>query len=525
MAAPYNYTNDSINLEESTLNISALTTDALQFNTFGMNNGVVNIGSSDVDFETNTMGRITADEYNIIGNGNTVNLNGINLLNKPDTSIAVINIPFADESFASSVKYSGQESFETSIYKYGIAYNPKDGNMMFIRGGQYNSNTGSIEYPSNPSDQFNPSVMSTTAATQAGAVSTMIQTYNYAFQHSEHFMSLPNMTRMALLNKNKYALATSTAADVSPDADICFADNAANAWYKPYVSFESVPLKNGPKVSSITYGSLAGYDTPIKELRNGWSRTWSGYVGYNGAHQSYGGVSSYQNGGLLGGTLTMYKGNLFNATSLNVGASVSETSSMFGHDNATMLLAGVANRTGYNFEYKQGKYIVQPNLFVSYSFVNTFDYTNAAGVKISSDPLHSIQVAPGLRLMMNTKNGWQPYIAMNMVWNILDKSRVTADSVRLPEASVKPYFQYGVGLQKHFNDDFMAFGQVMVQNGGRNGVSLTAGLRWAVGQKDKHEKVQNDTKVVDVSNRKVIKQIDVAKKTSMTNVKGVVKQI
>jgi hypothetical protein len=54
---------------------------------------------------------------------------------------------------------------------------------------------------------------------------------------------------------------------------------------------------------------------------------------------------------------------------------------------------------------------------------------------------------------------------------------------------------------------------------------LTAGLRWAVGQKDKHEKVQNDTKVVDVSNRKVIKQIDVAKKTSMTNVKGVVKQI
>jgi outer membrane autotransporter protein len=221
----------------------------------------------------------------------------------------------------------------------------------------------------------------------------------------------------------------------------------------------------------------------------------------------------------------MYKGNLFNATSLNVGASVSETSSMFGHDNATMLLAGVANRTGYNFEYKQGRYIVQPNLFVSYSFVNTFDYTNAAGVKISSDPLHSIQVAPGLRLMMNTKNGWQPYIAMNMVWNILDKSRVTADSVRLPEASVKPYFQYGVGLQKHFNDDFMAFGQVMVQNGGRNGVSLTAGLRWTIGQKDKHEKVQNDTKVVDVSNRKVIKQIDVAKKTSMTNVKGVVKQI
>jgi hypothetical protein len=125
---------------------------------------------------------------------------------------------------------------------------------------------------------------------------------------------------------------------------------------------------------------------------------------------------------------------------------------------------------------------------------------------------------------MNTKNGWQPYIAMNMVWNILDKSRVTADSVRLPEASVKPYFQYGVGLQKHFNDDFMAFGQVMVQNGGRNGVSLTAGLRWAVGQKDKHEKVQNDTKVVNHNEKKVIKSISL-NKTSITKDKGVVKQL
>ena len=70
-----------------------------------------------------------------------------------------------------------------------------------------------------------------------------------------------------------------------------------------------------------------------------------------------------------------------------------------------------------------------------------------------------------------------------MVWNLLDKSKVTANDIRLPEMSIKPYVQYGVGIQKRFMDSFLAFGQAMIHNGGRNGISLTAGLRWQVGRK------------------------------------------
>lgn len=69
-----------------------------------------------------------------------------------------------------------------------------------------------------------------------------------------------------------------------------------------------------------------------------------------------------------------------------------------------------------------------------------------------------------------------------MIWNILDKSRVTANDVRLPEMSIKPYVQYGLGVQKRFKDSFMAFGQAMIQNGGRNGIALSVGFRWAIGK-------------------------------------------
>ena len=90
---------------------------------------------------------------------------------------------------------------------------------------------------------------------------------------------------------------------------------------------------------------------------------------------------------------------------------------MYGTDNLTMLMGGVGNKTGYNFEFKEGKLILQPNILLSYTFVNTFDYTNSAGVRMKSDPLHAIQIAPGVKLIGNLKNGWQPYLGVNMVWN------------------------------------------------------------------------------------------------------------
>ena len=77
--------------------------------------------------------------------------------------------------------------------------------------------------------------------------------------------------------------------------------------------------------------------------------------------------------------------------------------------------------------------------------------------------------------------------------NFMDKSKVTVDTVRLPGMSTRPYVQYGIGLQKTFKENFMAFGQTMFQSGGRHGMSITAGLRWNIGNDHKKdEKVQNN---------------------------------
>ena len=442
---------------------------------------------ADVDLANAQMDRITANSYG--AHQGNLNVVGMNLLS--DAKDPITEIYFAEQGLKDNVingvskagEYNlpngAQTTFYTPIYKYSATYDNRNdgGYFVFDRISAGNSS-------GNPSDNYNPAVLSPSVASQSGAYSTMNQTFNYAFQNSDNFMAIPYLERVAMRSANMYAMTpTGDATDVGTFSPLFDAKNETySAWVKPYVSFENIPLKNGPKVSNISYGSLIGFDTPLKSVSRGWDRTWTGYIGYNGASQSFSGVDATQNGGLLGGTLTMYRGNFFNATTLSTGAIVGDNRTMYGTDNYTMLMAGIGNKTGFNIEFKDGLFIVQPNLLLSYTFVNTFDYTNAAGVRMKSDPLHAIQVAPGVKLIANTKNGWQPYIGVNMIWNILDKSRVTANDVRLPEMSIKPYIQYGLGVQKRFKDRFMAFGQAMIQNGGRNGIALSVGFRWAIGK-------------------------------------------
>ena len=495
---------------------------------------------ADVDLANEQMDRITANNYGT-HNGN-LNVVGMNLLS--DATKDVTEIYFAQPGLKNNVvngmpanggynlPSSAQTTFYTPIYKYNAIYDNRDdgGYFMFTKGDKIltaNGGGGTTITPTgNPSDAFNPSVLAPSVASQAGANATMNQTFNYAFQNSDNFMTIPYLERVAIKTSNRYALSpTGDATDVGTFSPLFNAQNeTSSAWVKPYASFENIPLKNGPKVSNITYGTLVGFDTPIKSLRHGWDRAWTGYIGYNGASQRFSGVDATQNGGLVGGTLTLYKGNFFNATTVSSGAIVGDNRTMYGTDNYTMLMAGVGNKTGYNFEFKEGKIIIQPSMLLSYTFVNTFDYTNAAGVKIKNDPLHAIQIAPGVKFIANTKNGWQPYIGVNMIWNLLDKSKVSANDVRLPEMSIKPYVQYGVGIQKRFKDRYMAFGQAMIQNGGRNGISLTAGFRWAVGKEGKPlEKVQRvNNKVSSVTPRAEVK---VANNSTVQPERKIIKQL
>ncbi|MBQ8168703.1 autotransporter outer membrane beta-barrel domain-containing protein, partial [bacterium] len=327
-------------------------------------------------------------------------------------------------------------------------------------------------------------------AAQLGGYLTQLNSYDQAFMNLDMKMLLTREERQAMRMRNSYA-STTTPQVFSPTY---LPEEQKGGWVRPYASFEKVGLDGGPKVSNVMYGTFFGADSEMYELKNGAQAQFSVYAGYNGSHQAYNGNGIYQNGGTLGLTGIVYKDNFFTALTANAGASIADASTMYGSEDIPMMMAGVASKTGYNWELAKGKLIVQPNYLMSYSFVNTFNYTNAAGVKIESDPLNAIQIAPGVKFIGNLKNGWQPYVNLRMMWNLMDKTDFRAANTALPQLSVKPYFEYGVGLQKRWGERFTGFGQAMLRAGGRNGVALGFGFRWALGKAPSKAYTSNDSK-------------------------------
>lgn len=478
IANPYNLVNNSLALNNSTMNLGALNLNSVHFNTLAMENGTINIPLVDVDLANKTMGKITADNYgSISGTVNVQNLNIQNIMDIRDTNVR--KVLFTDNAdLAHSVNYTGQDALMTPILKYGVAYVDEGtmGNFVFTPGaGASTANAAA----------FNPAVLPSSVAAQAGSYTAMTEALNYSFRHIDYtHMPYPSAVRQAMINK--YAISEGQQMPYNFNAT-----QESGVWFQPYASFENMHLQHGPRVDVTSYGSLIGGDSEYKDLGNGWGTVSTAFAGYNGSSMNYSGVDTYQNGGVLGATQTFYKNNFFTAVTVSAGASVGEASTMYGHEDFTSLMAGIASKTGYNFEFKEGKFIIQPSWMMAYSFINTFDYTNAANVRIDSDPLHSIQLHPTIKFIGNI-GGWQPYASVGMVWNILNDTKVTANDIRLPEMSIKPYVEYGVGIQKSWKDRFTGFGQAMLRNGGRNGIALTLGFRWALG-KDGLKNVQQNT--------------------------------
>ena len=370
-----------------------------------------------------------------------------------------------------------------------------------VSGGWLNYSGGGSGY-----SDFNPSVMASSVATQVGGVITQNETLHQGFYHMNRYSKYPYTQRFAAENPNTYAINESAPVYTSK-SELPLTSEAM--WTTPYTTFEKVRLRGGVGVSNVAYGALYGGDSKLKDLGNGKKGVVSAFVGYNGNHMSYDGISMNQQGGLLGVTGTLYKGNFFTGLTMSAGASAGEAYTNFGTDNFAMMTAGIANKTGYNWELKDGKIIIQPTMFIGYTFANTFDYRNSAGARIDSDPVHAIQIAPSLKIIGNTKTGWQPYAGVDMVWNVQTGGKVMAEDTRLPQLSVKPYVQYGVGLQKSWGDRFTAHAQTMLRNGGRTGIVLSVGFRWTLGKKqDTKTQVRANTVNKTVSQPKqVIKKL------------------
>ena len=434
------------------------------------NNAVPNV-AIDMDLKNGSSDKISANDTNEVNNGG-LNVSSVNLVSDSKTPVT---IKVGEDSKVTSVSATNAETKEAT---YKLKSRLGAGGML-----------ETVAY----GQKAKPCALAAPVAAQLGGYLTQINSYDQAFMNMDMNMTKTLEERKAEMSARTASLPMENGkwkmenyADeklaYSPQFSNGINQNGKGLWARPYATFERVNLSGGPKVGSIGYGTFFGGDADIKQLRNGWSRQFSAYIGYNGSTQDYDRQSIDQNGGTIGVTEVWYKNNFFTGLTVNVSGNSAMAQTDLGHENFPMIMAGVASKTGYNFEFKQGKFVIQPSILLSYSFVHTFSHKNGIGHRVSSSPLHAIQVAPGIKFIANLPKGWQPYLGINMRWNIMDKTHFSLPDVSIPDMSIRPYVEYGVGLQRKWGERFTGYGQAMLRNGGRNGVMLSVGFKWAIGK-------------------------------------------
>ena len=465
-----NYTGN-FNFEEGTINLlknasyfSAANTvfnDGVNFN---MQNGQINDinygnltlnGQSNLFVDANLQNKImdTISASSINGSGNLF-VKSVLIEGVPEGE--KITIPFANSTLKNYVSYQNK-TIETPIYNYFSSYDNKSGDFNFTREG------------------FNPSILVSPVAAQLGGYLVSLETYKNAFSNLDMVMIENQGVLGGFENKNKIASVNNFT--FSP---LLIPEERRGIWFKPYSVFENVPIKNGPDVSNVIYGGIVGGESNLIKLKNNWYSLYGAYFGYNGSHQAYLGNDIYNNGGLFGLTGAVYKKNFFSIVTANVGANSAKAHTSFGSDDFNMLNTGLAQKTGFNFPILNNRLILQPSIMASYTFINTFSFTTASNVHINTKPINALHIEPSLKFIGNFKDYLQPYLAVSFAWNLIDKAKFQANDVYLPDLSIKPYVQYGFGVQKRFKDRVTAFFEGMIRNGGRNGIALVLGLRISI---------------------------------------------
>lgn len=416
----------------------------------------------DVDL-ANTIGdKITATS---VSGSDYLTISGINLLSDATANLTSVNV---SDSVTKGHINTNVTSLTTALYKYGVSYDSSSGNLNFTKTG------------------FSPNaITSDVAQTQAFLLQTAID--RQFFANMESFMSFPLAARESTIccalspYDNKTTGAACPISGNGTFSPIYSCDLNKGIWVKTFTSFENIPLRNGPNVSTIEYGTLIGADAPLKYLGHGIVGNTSAYVGYLGSNQNYDQVGVSQNGALVGLAENLVNGNNFLTLMAHVGSSMGIANTRWGNDYFNSIFAGAAAKGGHNFEIKEGEYIVQPTLMLAYTYTYTPTYNTASGIEMTSKPLNAMQVAPGLRLIKNMRHDkGQVYLVGNFVYNIMDNTKFSANDVQLPELSIAPYIEYGIGYQRVWRERFAGFFQTLLRGGGRNGVAFMFGLRWAI---------------------------------------------
>ena len=461
---------DSLSANNGSLN---LTNGAV--NTVNVDSMIVN-GDSSIFFDADPRSQLT--DTIIVGDGTGSITAGTGTADDPYKQVIVGGINFTQSPIDRNVQ------FDISNLIQGNSTNP---NLIRLPDGGIVTNTAMGQYLLTSSGAGTPMVTANLTYLNPqmyrGQVATIATWQNQLLVNNLLFDHMNLVTRKLMDEErtaNKYAAAI-------PQIDpYQYNLQDGSLWFKAYGAFETLSMTKGLNVGNNAYGSIIGADFPLVNLKNGWKLVPTAYIGYNGAHQHFNGVSMYQNGAQLGIMGTAYKGD-FMTSLLAYGGGYANDMTVRGEygngsDTTGNWFAGVASKSAYNIRLPHD-FIIQPAFMAAYNAFGQQNWgSNFGSMSMSSGMLNGLNVAPGLNFIWQKKT-FSIYAMTQLVYNVMGGVDGKAGNVDLGYVRMRHcYFEYGLGVMKKFKDTFSGYLQFTIRNGGRTGIGFSGGLQWKVGK-------------------------------------------
>ena len=434
-------------------------------NTITADNIIINSAANilfDVDPRSQTTDRIISN--NTIGGSENLLIGGINFTTSPIDR----NVTFDISNLLTDP--NGGNPDRVKLPDGGVVANSAMGQYMITSSGAGNP-------------ILNASLLSLNPQLYRGQVATLASWQNQLVVNNMLFDHMNVLTRQ-LMDDAKTA--NLRAAAYPQFAPYQYSVKDGSLWYKAYGNFERLSMTKGLSVGNNAYGSLVGADFPQISLKNGWNIIPTAYIAYNGAHQTFNGVSMYQNGAQIGLMGTAYKGDFITSLLAYGGGYGNDMSVRGGYgsgsDTTGNWFAGVASKTAYNFHLPHD-FIFQPTIMAAYNAFGQQNWSsNFGAMSMSSGMLNGINVAPGFNLIWQKKT-FSIYATAQMVYNVMGGVDGKAGNIDLGYVRMRhSYFEYGLGVMKKFKDTFNGYFQITLRNGGRTGIGFQGGLQWKIGK-------------------------------------------
>ena len=355
---------------------------------------------------------------------------------------SIVQILIADDPSLADVLAldPGQSIVYGPLYGYNASYEISGGEGYLVFGYL------------NPVPVFNPAVFIPQVAAQTGGYMSQINSYAQGFEVLDN--------------------------DYENECPSC------GLWARGYGYREDIDFKEGPKVSNTAWGTYVGFDTKPADMGGGWENNYSFYAGYNNNTPRYDDIRIEQQGVTAGLTAAFYKEKFFGGVTLNTGTVQNKATSLHGKEEFDMFMAGVAAKAGYKIPLNgDGSLTLQPIANAAYSYISVQDYTSASGLVMTSNAIMPLTVAPELKLQADLSNRWTLYAGGSYIWNFMDDNgSFKADDMLMPQISIEPYLQYGVGISKSFGEHFKAGLEGFGRSLGREGYGGQVTLRWNFGK-------------------------------------------